>query len=155
MSAIGIFAIAFNINGERYDSFHTPPEVKDYIEHPHASTKLVGYADGGRFYKVDTTKSGGQVTASHAVLLPSGVRAPFSYWLIKPDPQGAMSCIKDQTLEVFQGEFGIVGLYFGVRRPPIYWPGFDIKDFDRFVHIMMSHAPSWEPPQPQPRRRRS
>lgn len=154
MTALAICAIAFDSKWERYDSYHTPPEVKDYIASVSPSSLSHEYMDGGKFFKVDTTNSGGVITASQEVLVPSGEKRSFSYWLVQPDPFGPVIRINEPKLEIFKEEYGIVGLYFGLSRFPIRWPGFNIKEFDRFVHIMMTHVPGWEPPEPQPWGRR-
>lgn len=150
MTAIGVLAIAFSNTGERYDSFHTPPEVKEYIESVSPDSVPHKYVDNGKFFQIDTTKLGCQVTAASQVVLPGGDSRSFSYWLLRPDPHGQTQKATNRTLDIFHGEYGIIGLYYGVRRIPIHWQGFDEKAFDRFVHIMMSHAPSWEPYDPQP-----
>ncbi len=152
MTAIGICGIAFNSSNERYDSFHTPPEVKDFIKSVAPAAAGKGYQEGGKWYKVDTTEGGCRVTAADSVLVPRRERRPFSYWLLQPYPPGAVICWRHQTLDLFKGEFGIVGLYFGIGRPPIRWEGFEERAFDRFAAIMIANFPSWQPPQPDPPR---
>ncbi|WP_242395699.1 hypothetical protein [Anaeromyxobacter oryzisoli] len=149
MAQIGVCAIAFNSVGERYDSYHTPPEVTNFIasvEPPNAGR----LDESGKFYVVDTTRSQCLVTAAESVKVSPGEQRAFSYWKLMPDPLGPAQIRRERSLVLEQGEFGIVGLYFGVMRTPIRWPGFDIKQFDRWVHIMMTHFPHWEPPEPEP-----
>lgn len=150
MSAVGICAIAFSSTGERYDSYHEPPEVTEYIESAE-STGFHGYVDHGKFYQVDTNGTPCGATAAPEVSLPSGEHRPFSYWLIKRNPyELSPTLVPDRRLPLREGDALIIGLCFGAQRPPIIWPGFDIKAFDRFIHIMQSHAPSWDYPHPEP-----
>jgi hypothetical protein len=150
MSDIGVLAIAIGENHERYDSWHIPPEVNNYIESVLPESIPHEYVDGGKFFKVTTTNSACKLTAAPNVVTPSGEVRAFSYWLIQPDPKQDVITITTRMLDVFVGESGLVGLYYGISRPPMKTPNFDIKDFDRFVAIMMKHFPSWDPTPPQP-----
>ncbi len=158
MTAIGIFGIAFSRTWERYDSWHVPPEVKDYIESVSPDSVPHQYVDGGKYFQLDTTnigKDGCHVTAAPEVVLPTGEKRAFSCWLLQPYPLGEVLKWTDRVLDVFRGEYGIIGLYYGRNRFPIRWAGLEEgKGFDRFVHFMISNFPSWEPPEPQPRGRR-
>ena len=144
MSVVGICAIAFN-QGERYDSFHTPPEVANFIEYGSiwpAKTRA-GYSDDRKYFWIDTGHNCG-VKAVLNVSLHQGqsnILLPFSQWLYWPDPNSDMMVIPDQEMQFREGDCGIVGLYFGLKRPAIRWPGFEIKDIHRWVHMLPSQPP--------------
>jgi hypothetical protein len=130
---------------------HTPPEVKDYIESVNPDSVPHKWVDGGKFFEVDTTASGSVVTARPEVVIPTEEKRRFSYWVVKPNPYCPCVKIHDRALPVFQGEFGIVGLVFGVERPRIQWPQLGPKQGwpDLWVH-MREHLPPGGGPDPGP-----
>ena len=123
MTAIGVCATAYTQKGERYDSVHTPPEVTNYIES--VTPGPIKWADGGKFLEVDTSTTGQVVTAKAQIALGArGTRGEvreFSYWVILDHPNGRIRRVPNRVLEIHQGEFGLVGLVFGVERPRIEW----------------------------------
>lgn len=83
------------------------------------------FADGGKFLEVDTSTTGQVVTAKAQIALGArGTRGEvreFSYWVILDHPNGRIRRVPNRVLEIHQGEFGLVGLVFGVERPRIEW----------------------------------
>jgi len=157
MSAVGIFAIAFNSKGERYESFHTPPEVKDYIESVIPPETPHEYQDDFRWFKIDTTENGCLVTAKAKVTVPctdstgkpTTEQRNFSFWRIKQGPDDHGFDYPNRQLEIEKGEWGIIIVYYGLlTRPFMHWAKSDIMDFNWWVHIMMMHIPGWQPPEP-------
>ena len=151
MTAIAILAIAFSKMKDRFDSFHEPNELQKYIDSVSPPKIPHSYEDHNKFFKVNTTKSGSIVTAAASVRLPNGEQRNFSYWLTKPEPRGELIKVNSRELEVFQGEYGLVGLYYGLTRPALQWPSAYFEDFNYYVHLMKEHIPGWNPPGPDNR----
>jgi hypothetical protein len=152
MSEVGIVAIAFNSNGERYDSYHTPPEVRDFIESVSPADTPWSVQDGGRFVVVDTTKADCTVTAAPAVTVSAASGgtedSAFSFWFLPPmNPKEW----RTRDLAFHKGESGLVALYYGRGgRPHMEGPRLDKRTMqDWYIYLMTRMVPGWQPPDPE------
>lgn len=150
MTQVGICAIAVDSNGHRYDSYHTPVELKEYIKGVTPTNIHHKYLEGEKVFVVDTSRANCTITASPTVHVSPKETRQFSCWIVKRDPTAEMEYIYSPQLELNKGEFGLVGLYYGVKRPSIAWHGFEAENFDKFMHLMQEHAPSFDLPHPEP-----
>jgi hypothetical protein len=152
-TGVALLGIAYDDGGERYDSYGADREFADFI----ASCKpnACSVHDDG-WVKVDTTDSAVTVTAAGQVELPTGESRAFSFWKCRPGPNLPAICLYDRTLKLEQGEYGWIGVYFGlpvgVKQQLPYRPYVQI---DLFVKMMKEHFPGWDPPGPDPTYRKA
>jgi|ERR1035437_3061656 hypothetical protein len=143
MSGIAVFAFAYNSNGERIASCHTPPEILKYIDHTEPEQVApYGYSNEGREYLIDTTHNNVTIFPVKQVLVPQGqrlVEAPFASWVIEYRT-GTLLSYSRPVREFAKGEYGWVVLNFGVtvEQP---WPHIPphMQDFD------VLHPEPWIP----------
>ena len=148
MSGIAVFAFAYNANGERIASCHTPPEILKYIDHtePEQVAPSYGYTNEGREYLIDTTHNNVTVFPVDQVMVPQGqrlVEAPFASWVVEWRT-GTLLSYKRPMREFAKGEYGWVVLNFGVTvmRPwphiPIQIQGFDVLHPEPWIPIVLA-----------------
>lgn len=122
MSELGIFGIAYDSHFHRFDAYGLAPQFQNYIESAFPPTTQ-SYEDNGNFVKIDTTNTDSVVIAAEEVVLQNGEHRKFGFWLLDSEGDSIVECWKYKILPVHKGQFGIVGLYYGLPAlaiPPIH-----------------------------------
>lgn len=119
MTAIAVFGIAYDSEGNGFESWRTG-DVRDYIEVATPQQAMV-HGDAG-FYKAFTRAVVDVQAAGHARLAGSRETPVFSHWLYHSGPGGDLVHWADRELHLSPGQLGWTFACFGVKRPRISWP---------------------------------
>ena len=136
-TSLVICPIAIDSGGSSHLGFGAHPEFKNYIESVFPK-ESIGSSDKWNDFVIGTNFSG-IVKAAPEIVLPSGEKIPFSYWLV--EPENSMLTLHCREMMFFKGQHGIAGMYYGMKQDfkPLSWPKLNHQEFEAWVRNLTSY----------------
>jgi hypothetical protein len=131
LSSLVICPVAIDSNGVAHLGFGSEPEFKNYVESVFPEESVCSYNKWNNF--VITADFSGVVKAADEIILPSGEKREFSYWML--EPENSHLTIHCKEMLFFKGQHGIVGMYYGVKKEfkPQYWSKLNMNEYEVWV----------------------